>query len=658
MKYNTTFPILIFLLIITLYSCKTASVKRANQLFETGEYDAAYTMYQAAVNKVSSDKQDIRTEVYIKMGICSQYIQRVQPAENAYSIALRLKSKSLQLRLQLAMLYHRQAKYAAAIAQYKLCLASDSGNILALNGLKGCQLADTLKKYPSRYIVKTETRLNSNRSDFAPVLFGKEYDQVYFSSTREQAVGKKKSRVTGQKNSDIFISKKNNNGVWEAPKPMPGVFNTPSDEGVVSFNGDFSDIYFTRCQLPALSSSPAEIFTSKRADAAWGEPRKLMLLKDSTEMFAHPAISPKGDYLYFVSDRPGGMGGKDIWRSKIEGGKFLMPENLGNQINTPGDEMYPYIRENGELYFSTNGLPGLGGLDIFVAEPLSENEWKVKNMGIPVNSFADDFGISFAGLDEMGFLSSNRSDAKGFDRIFSFEMPSVKRIVEGSVKNDNKQPLVDARLHIVNDNGYNSRQNVNKDGTFRFKAEKGLKYLLLASCKGYLNSSKEIEIANQDKDAVYKADFSLIPISKPIAINNIFFDVAKATLRPESTESLNQVVKMLKENPNITIELSAHTDMNGTDEYNLKLSEDRAASVVAFLISGGIEKDRLTPKGYGKSQPRVVDESMAQKYKFLREGDELNEAFILKLQPQQQEIVNQINRRTEFRVLKTTYNLF
>ncbi len=658
MRLITTVRILILLSFIALYSCKSASVKKANLLFETGDYDAAYMMYRSAASKIPSEKQDLKTEVYLKMGICTQYLQRVQPAENAFNTALKLKSKSAQLRLQLALLYHRQAKYAAAITQYKLYLATDSANVLALNGIKGCQLADTLKKYPTRYSVKAEARLNSKQADFAPVLFGKEFDQIYFASTRDQAVGKKKSRVTGMKNADIFVAKRNNSGAWEAPKPMQGAFNSPSDEGAVSFSGDFSNIYFTRCQLPALSSSTAEIFTSKRSDATWSEPRKLQLLKDSTEMFAHPAISPKGDYLYFVSDRPGGLGGKDIWRSKIEGGKFLLPENLGSQINTPGDEMYPFVRENGELYFSTNGLPGLGGLDLFVAEPVSENEWKVRNMGMPVNSFADDFGITFAGLDESGLFSSNRGDAKGFDHIYSFEMPTVKRFVEGSVKNDNKQILADARLHIVNNNGYNSRQTVKNDGTFKFKVEKGLKYLILASCKGFLNSSKEIVVADQEKDVTFKADFSLIPIAKPIAVDNIFFDVAKATLRPESTESLNQLVKLLKENPNITIELSAHTDMNGTDEYNLKLSEERAASVVAFLINGGIEKERLTPKGYGKSQPKMVDEAMAQKYKFLKEGDELTEALILKLQPQQQEIVNQINRRTEFRVLKTTYNLF
>jgi peptidoglycan-associated lipoprotein len=405
------------------------------------------------------------------------------------------------------------------------------------------------------------------------------------------------------------------------------------------------------------STAPVELFQAKRSDANWGELQKLKIARDSSELAAHVAVSPKGDVIYFVSDRKGGFGGKDIWRATYDNGKVTAIENLGKQINTPGDEMFPYVRENGELYFASNGLPGMGGLDLFRATETSDGIWKVENMGSPINSNSEDFGITFAGLDENGYFSSNRGDGKGYEHIYSFELPSLKLFVEGAIKSG-KEVLPEAGLHIVSNFGLNSKMSTKKDGTFKFKVDKGHKYQLLASSKGYLNAYQSIDVANVEKDKTYKADFDLIPIAKPIQITNIFFDVDKATLRPESTESLNKLVKLLNENAHITIELSAHTDMYGSNEYNQKLSDDRATAVVNFLIANGIEKERLTPKGYGKTSPKVVNAALAAQYSFLKEGDELNEEYISKLTPQQQDVANQINRRTEFRVLKTTYNLF
>lgn len=658
MRIRIIHYILCLTVLLAVSSCKTASLKKANLQFEAGNYDAAYSMFQKVAMKLPYDKPAVKSEVYLKMGICAQQIQRLQLSETAFNSAVRLKSTDPALRLHLAQLYQRQGKYIAAIKQYNLYLEKEPQSDLAKQGIAGCQIADTLKKYPTRYTVRAEGKLNSRQGEFSPMLFGKELDQIYFTTYREQATGKKRSAVTGLKNTDIYASKKNNAGQWETPKPMEGGINTTADEGTVSFNGDNSVMYITRCRPMEEATAPAEIYSTKRAEAAWSELQRIQLVKDSTELTAHAAISPKGDFLYFVSDRKGGQGGKDIWRASIEGGKVSGIENPGAQINTPGNEMFPYVRENGELYFASDGLPGMGGLDLFKAIPQSDGKWKVENMGSPINSNGDDFGITFSGLDENGYFSSNRGDNKGYDHIFAFELPSIKLFIEGSIKTGDKQILPDAQMHIVSDKGLNTRTNIKKDGTFKFKAERGEKYQILASCKGYLNSNKNIVVADIEKDSVYKADFSLIPLAKPIQVNNIFYDVDKATLRPESAEALDQLIKLLRENPNITIELSAHTDMNGPVEYNKRLSEDRAKSVIDYLIKGGIEKDRLTPKGYGKGSPKTVDAAMADKYPFLKEGEELNEEYINGLTPPQQEIANQINRRTEFRVLKATYNLF
>lgn len=658
MRSNTSHFILSLICCTALFSCKTASIKKANEQFEAGNYDKAYTIFQKASYKLPYDRTDLKSEAMLKMGICAQQLQRLQQSENAFNNATKLKSKDENLRLHLAQLYHRQGKYAAAIKQYQLFLEKNPDSQLAKQGITGCQIADTLKKYPTRYTVRAEAVLNTRQGEFAPMLFGRDFNQLYFTSNRDQATGKKRSNITGTKKPDIFYTKKTNSDKWEKPKLLEGSINTLAEEGAVSFNGDNSVMMFTRCRDMQESSSPAEIYQSKRNDQVWNEPQRLLLFKDSTTLAAQAAFSPKGDFIYFVSDKTGGEGGKDIWRAEIEGNKVTIITNLGPQINTPGNEMFPYVRENGDLYFASDGQPGMGGLDLFRAIPQNDGTWKVENMGTPVNSNGDDFGITFAGLEEYGYFSSNRADNKGNDHIFYFELPSVKIFIEGTVKNGDNQIVPDAVLHIVSDKGMNTKTTIKKDGTFKFVGERGVKYQLLASGKGYLNAYKNIEVVDAEKDASYKADFSLIPLAKPIQVNNIFYDVDKTTLRADSKEALDQLIRILKDNPHITIELSSHTDMNGSVEYNQQLSEGRANEVVNYLIRAGVEKDRLTPKGYGKGAPKTVDANMAEKYPFLQEGEELNEEYIKKLTPPQQEIANQINRRTEFRVLKTTYNLF
>ena len=353
---------------------------------------------------------------------------------------------------------------------------------------------------------------------------------------------------------------------------------------------------------------------------------------------------------------PGGYGGKDLWRISLTDKEGSL-ENLGVQINTPGDEMFPYIRDNGDLYFASDGHPGMGGLDIFRARMNASGMWQIENMKYPINSSADDFGITF-GEEETGFFSSNRGDGRGYDNIYSFELPSIRVWISGTVIDKDDEPVPDAIIRIVGNDGSNQKEYARKDGSFRFKLGRGVHYVMLASCRGYLNSKQEFISDAEEKDAEYGVNFVLASISKPILIENIFYDFDRATLRPESETSLNELVKMLDDNPNVSIELAAHTDYKGKDQYNLRLSERRAQSVVDYLIKAGIDPRRLQPKGYGESQPKVITKKLATQYPQFKEGDVLTEEYITKLSPEDQEIANQINRRTEFQVLSITWNLY
>ncbi|HPH72848.1 MAG TPA: OmpA family protein, partial [Paludibacteraceae bacterium] len=402
----------------------------------------------------------------------------------------------------------------------------------------------------------------------------------------------------------------------------------------------------------------AEIYSSQRSGGQWTAPKNIPLFQDSTISVAHPAVSPDGKYLYFVSDNPQGFGGKDIWRAEKTDEGWGVPENLGNQINTEGNEMFPYVRYDGTLYFSSNGHVGFGGLDIYKATADSLGNWQVENMKSPINTLYDDFGITFEGQAERGFFSSNRNQSRGYDRIWSFDLPELTYAVEGKVTDEKGEVLSDATIKVVGTDGQNVKMKTKKDGTFRIKLNPNTEYVMLASNRGYLNQVNKLTTQNLNQSKLFKANFKLASINKPIQIDDIFYEFGQWTLTLDSEKALKGLVKMLTDNPNIAIEIAAHTDVLGTDEFNMDLSEKRAKSVVDYLIQEGIDPDRLTVKGFGESMPVEVDKALAERYKFLKVGDVLNEPFLKNLSEEQREIVNQINRRTQFRVTKTTYKLY
>ena len=417
-------------------------------------------------------------------------------------------------------------------------------------------------------------------------------------------------------------------------------------------------MYYTYCAQDPEGPRTSEIYVSTRSSAKWGKGTRASIVKDSVTALGHPSVSPDGKYLYYVSDAVGGFGGKDIFRSRLVGSDFGPMENLGPEINTPGDEMFPYVRDSVTLYFASNGHPGMGGLDLFKATQDSTGKWHVENLKAPINSMGDDFGITFEGNKERGFFSSNRNDARGYDHLYSFELPTITIFIEGLVSDVDEYPIEDATIRIVGKDGLNVKVPAKKDGSYRVELERDIRYVMMASARGYLNQNFELKTGPEEKNETYIVDFYLSPISKPVVIDNIFYDFDKATLRPESQKALDEMIKMLNDNPNVTIELGAHTDRKGTDQYNERLAQRRAQSVVDYLIAGGIDKERLEAKGYGESVPKTINKKLAKSFDFLKEGDVLTEEFILTLTPEQQEMADQINRRTEFKVLRTNYNLF
>lgn len=663
MNKKITPYILLFLTALLLFSCKSAKLSDAEEKQRIGEYFEAAAIYRKVYTKTSPQKRDLRGYIAYRMAECNRLINNTPRATSAYMNALRYDYPDSIVSLRLGQMYQKSGKYMDAIRHYNDFLLLNPESQLALNGIKGSELAPQWKQNPNRYIVKRMEKFNSRRGEFCPMLYGEKYDQLYFTSSRTpKGANKDKdetiSAITGQRNNDFFLVKQDEQGNWLAPVELEDEVNTEFDEGTPSFSKDGNTMYYTYCAQDPEGPRTSEIYVSTRSSAKWGKGTRASIVKDSVTALGHPAVSPDGKYLYYVSDAAGGFGGKDIFRSRLVGNDFGPMENLGPDINTPGDEMFPYVRDSVTLYFASNGHPGMGGLDLFKATQDSTGKWLVENLKAPINSMGDDFGITFEGDKEKGFFSSNRNDARGYDHLYSFELPVITIFIEGIVSDVDENPIEDATVRIVGKDGLNEKVLAKKDGTYRVELERDIRYVMMASARGYLNQNFELKTGPEEKNETYIVDFYLSPISKPVVIENIFYDFDKATLRPESQKALDEMIKMLNDNPNVTIELGAHTDRKGSDQYNERLAQRRAQSVVDYLIAGGIEKERLEAKGYGESVPKVINKKMAKNYDFLNEGDVLTEEFILTLTPEQQEIADQINRRTEFKVLRTNYNLF
>ena len=655
--YTKVLALLVLSLLLLAGCGAEKNMKKAEKFMAIGEYYDAAAQYKQAYSKTPPKERDRRGLIAGKMAVCYRKINSTPKAVAAYRNMVRYNKATMEDRLELGRQLLKNGDYKQAAEQFRVVLDSMPDNVLARNGLLSAQQAPDWKKQGSRYTVKRMDVFNSRRAEYSPMLSGDQFDQLYFTSTRNDATGDELSGITGTKNGDIFVSQKDDKGKWSKPEVVNGGLNTEADEGASCLSPDQREMYLTQCVTDPSYPRYAQIVKSNRSDAAWGKASSVELTKDTLSCFAHPAVSPDGQWLYFVSDMPGGKGGLDIWRVRITSAGYGGVENLGEPINTPGNEMFPTFRPNGDLYFSSDGHPGMGGLDIFIAHPDKSGRYVLEHPGYPLNSQGDDFGMTFEGVKNRGFFSSNRNDGRGWDHIYSFVNPEIVQSVKGWVYEQEGYELPAAQVYMIGSDGTNLKLGVKSDGSFEKELTPGVEYMFLATCKGFLNHKEELKVVPMNDSHEYVLQFPLASITAPVLIDNIFYDFNKATLRPESQTALDELVKLLNENPNVTIELSSHCDYKGSSAYNKLLAQRRAESVVNYLVDKGIVRDRLSPVGYGKEKPKTIRKKLTEKLTWLKEGDVLTEDFIKKLDPEKQEICNQLNRRTEFIVLRTTYGL-
>jgi len=650
--------------IINLPACVSGQNRKsikAYQTFDAGEYYAAIDEFKRAYQQITDKKEKLHIAFYI----AECYRLTSNPSQSALWYG---KVVAKDYENPLSVLYYADAlkmnqNYEAARAQYMKYKELVPDDPRGADGIISCDQAIKWIENPTGYQVEEMKFINSKNNDYSPAYSRADYQELYFTSSREETTGNREHGGTGQSFSDIFFSTMDKKGKWSTPLPLPEPVNTEAEEGAPSLSADFNTMYFTRCNVSKRKAMGCEIYKVERDGEQWSREESVGIGTDSM-VIAHPAISKDDLTLYFVSDMEGstktpeGKNSKDIWMATRTDtkSKWSEPVNLGKPINTAGDELFPFVHADGTLYFASNGHIGMGGLDIFKAKKNEAGLWEVENLKYPINSAADDFGIVFENDRESGYFSSNRK-GKGNDDIFSFLLPPLKFSITGTVKNDKTDEVIpDAIVKSIGSDGITVETKTAKDGIFRFTLKPGTDYVFIAEKKGFLKGKERESTKGLSQSTEFRTQIYLSAVDVPIEIENIFFDLDKADLRPESMVSLDKLVETLNDNPNIVIELGSHTDYRANDAYNLDLSNRRAQSVVNYLIEKGIARDRLVAKGYGESMPKVVDKKDNEAYPFLPVGKVLTEEFITSLPDEdQQEVANFLNRRTEFKVLREDY---
>ena len=643
-------PVVIVVL-LSMQGCIGNKYSAGMKAYNIGEYHRAIPLLKKAYSKEKN--KYTKGEISFFLGESYRHVNLPIKAASAYSKSVRYKYEVREAELYMAQSYLNAGKYEKALEAFKSYYEKYPLEKRARDGILSCKLAmnDSIK---SPFVITKMKVINSKYSDFCPVYGGKDFDQIYFTSMRTEKKKRKRNRITGQGGADIYYSHIDAKGNWTKPEALKEPINTPFDEGTGSITADGKEMFITRCRYEKEEATEPEIYSMTRAGGKWSEPQLVNLGIDSV-MMAHPAISPDGTTLYFVSDMPGGYGGKDIWKSTNSGGEWSQPVNMGSDINTAGDEMFPYVRADGTLYFSSDSHVGYGGLDIYKAEPkeiATGSIWEITNLGPGINTFADDFGIVFKGTLEEGLLSSSRGSSRAVDNIFSFELPKVEFTLQGSVLSSKSgKPIPGAYVRLIGTDGTNIKLTIQEDGEFNMQLKPATDYVLLVAAKGFFNHKEKFSTLGEKESKTYQFDIDMLPTETAIMLRNIYFDEGSYELPEGAKPELNRLLRILLDNPSMKIEIGAHADDKGDDTDNLILSQKRAETVMNYLIEHGVPEENLTSKGFGRSKPLVVDRNLASEYHFLRDGDILSPEFISRLKRSNQAQAHRLNRRIEFKIV-------
>lgn len=667
MKSTQVLWMMIFEVVLFLFSYGQSDPKKfrklvqeANHRFQLREMAAAELLYQEALKL---DPQNFY--LIYRIARCNWYQEKIEEAINWYKTALDINPNPPDtLYYDLAVALKKVGRCDEAVPFFETFIKrhreDDYLRKHAALEIRGCDFAKKMMQKSPEYYTRNVS-FNSKSSDFNPTLYTIKGDSfIIFTSHRAGGRGKIPFQEYGEESySDLWIVHMENDSTFSKPQSLGKKVNTKANDGGAVISPDGMTMYYTICGEGKYKKfHGCSIYESKFNPEAkeWGKFRKVEGINGEREVVvnsrgktkkvptydAQPTLTPDGMVMYFVSDRDGGYGETDIWYSVKKGDTWSTPVNCGKMINTEFSEIYPHVSPDGRyLYFASNGHVGFGGYDLYRAEGSFSNWSQPENLGPIVNTSYDDFSLIWLLQDTMGMFASNRPGGNGRDDIYTVHRiirPKLDISVHGFVRDKNTKqviPFATVTLFLVSDDGLIPLDTFQTDqtGLYKFPLEQGNDYKLVGNAPEYLANEEFVSTKGVNTSIELERDIDIflerIEIDKPIVLQNIYFDFDKADLRPESKTELDRLVKLMKDNPTIVIEIGAHTDTNGSEEYNIKLSWRRAESVVKYLIDNGIESERIIAFGYGESQPLVYPE--------LSDADE------------------QLNRRAEFRIRSLDY---
>lgn len=671
MKRYTFFILsaLFFFLSTDLYAQRRNYAKNADLAFGRKQYTEAVDRYKKAYRKTRRNK-DERNRITFQMAECYRLIGLTKRAEPYYKRVMKTDFVNThpEVYLYAAETYKTDEKYKDAINCYESYIEKVPDDPRGQLGLESTSLITEWLENPSKYELTPLKKINSTKdSDFGACWTSSNYNEIIFTSTRDASTGKEKDGITGQEFADFFTSKQDRKGEWSTPvlADESENVNTNASEGTPFMNSKYTKMYFTRCQNGAHRKNGCQIMVASKSGGTFSNAKPVDIAGvDTLDIVGHPTLSSDELIIYFAAERTGGFGGKDIWVAMRDNATeaFKRPFNLGEKVNTAGDEMFPFLRYDTTLYFSSNGHGGMGGLDVFVTSMDTSGQWGTpRNLKSPINSIGDDFAIMFHPTEERGFVSSNRGNTRALDNIYYFEEPPVLFTFSGTVKDSKtKQFVNDATVRLVGTDGSSMMTRTNDKGYFNFsdsQISKNTTYDITVDKDNYFTFNAQETTIGLEFSKDFEKEFFIEPIpQEPIMLPDILYDLGKWDLKPQFEDSLQGLIETLQVNPTITIELASHTDARDTEERNDILSQKRAQSVVDYLIIRGIDPMRLKAKGYGERVPRTLAKDITVKGYTFKAGTRLTEDFINKLpNTEVKEAAHQMNRRTEFRILSKDY---
>jgi peptidoglycan-associated lipoprotein len=667
-RYLPFFLTIIFSFSLLFSMAQSRKAEAADIDFENLRYALAIPKYKKAYSRVKNNKIE-KNRITYQLAECYRLTNQPNRAEAYYKRLVRAKYDRTEpsVLLKLADMQRNNGDYEDALENYKLYLEREPGDVMGQVGLESCELALEWEENPSNFEIIKLRRMNSREDDFSPAYSEPTSNAIIFTSAREGSTGKKEDEWTGMSFTDLYYSKQDKKGDWSNPVLVDEseIVNTEANEGQPAFNENFSQMYFTRCGKDNVTINGCNVYVARKAGRSWGEPTQVDLGGDSTSVFGHPAVSPDESFLIFSSPKKGGAGGKDLWIVSKSGGSgsFSTPRNLGNVINTPGDEVFPSMRGDSVLFFASNGHPGMGGLDIFKSVRLEDDTWSEPiNLRPPMNTNYDDFGITWHpdGLDQ-GFFSSNRRGGRGGDDLWFFNNPPKLYSVKGKViDNTILQPVEAAEVILVSSDGTTVTTTTNSVGYYEFtddQVKANTTFEITVAKDDFFNQKTMETTVGLEASKDFEINFNLEPIpEEPIILPDILYDLGKWELKPQFQDSLQGLIETLDANETIVVEIASHTDARDTEERNDILSQRRAESVVDYLILRGIDPERLIAKGYGERVPFTIVKQTEKAGYVFEEGTVLTEAFIETLPSQEvKEAAHQMNRRSEFSILSKDF---